>query len=112
MQRAGSLWLTPTGSNDDWYWLYGAVSAGHRGVLVSNDLMRDHIFELLRPRYFDRWRTHHRFTYDWEDFEGGRGVRWFLKPPDVFTTCVQQLPETGAWLVPQGGSKWMCAKPV
>ena len=30
-------------------------------MLISNDLMRDHLFELLRPRHFLKWRTHHQF---------------------------------------------------
>lgn len=27
------------------YWIYAAVAAGEKGLLVSNDEMRDHIFQ-------------------------------------------------------------------
>ena len=32
------------------YWLYAAIAAGEDGLLVSNDEMRDHTFQLLAPR--------------------------------------------------------------
>ncbi|KOM56344.1 hypothetical protein LR48_Vigan10g223600 [Vigna angularis] len=41
----GALYTTPNGSNDDWYWLFAAVKL--RCLLVTNDEMRDHIFELI-----------------------------------------------------------------
>jgi hypothetical protein len=28
------------------YWMYAAVRAGQQGILVSNDEMRDHIFQV------------------------------------------------------------------
>ncbi len=28
------------------YWMYAAVRAGHQGLLISNDEMRDHIFQV------------------------------------------------------------------
>lgn len=34
--------------------MYAAVRAGESGVLVSNDEMRDHTFQLLAPRYAQR----------------------------------------------------------
>lgn len=44
-RSANELFTTPDGSNDDWYWLYAAVSAGKGGLLVSNDELRDHVFQ-------------------------------------------------------------------
>ncbi|CAH2078328.1 unnamed protein product [Thlaspi arvense] len=46
------LYTTPPGSNDDWYWLYAA--AKFKCLLVTNDEMRDHIFELLSTRIGER----------------------------------------------------------
>lgn len=46
LTEAGSFYATPAGSNDDWYWIYASVTAGERGLLVSNDEMRDHIFQV------------------------------------------------------------------
>lgn len=42
------------------YWMYAAVAAGHKGFMVSNDEMRDHIFQLLAPRYFHKWKQRHQ----------------------------------------------------
>ncbi|XP_038987008.1 proteinaceous RNase P 2-like, partial [Phoenix dactylifera] len=54
----GALYTTPTGSNDDWYWLYAAVKL--KCLLVTNDEMRDHIFELLGRSIFPKWKEHHQ----------------------------------------------------
>jgi len=71
-KRAGELFTTPAGSNDDWYWLYAAVASGDDAFLVSNDEMRDHVFQMLpSPKLFARWKERHqarsyshRFPYD------------------------------------------------
>jgi hypothetical protein len=38
------------------YWMYAAVKAGPKGLLISNDEMRDHMFQLLAPRFFHKWK--------------------------------------------------------
>ena len=38
------------------YWMYAAVKAGRDGLLISNDEMRDHIFQLLAPKFFYKWK--------------------------------------------------------
>lgn len=40
---------TPAGCNDDWFWLYTAVSLNCK--VVTNDEMRDHHFQMLSPRF-------------------------------------------------------------
>uniref|UniRef100_M8BYR1 ribonuclease P n=1 Tax=Aegilops tauschii TaxID=37682 RepID=M8BYR1_AEGTA len=57
-RNAGALYSTPPGSNDDWYWLYAAVSC--RSLLVTNDEMRDHLFQLLGTSFFPRWKEKHQ----------------------------------------------------
>ncbi|XVF46888.1 hypothetical protein PTKIN_Ptkin03bG0064300 [Pterospermum kingtungense] len=54
----GVLYTTPQGSNDDCYWLYAAVKL--RCMLVTNDEMRDHIFELLGSSFFLKWKERHQ----------------------------------------------------
>lgn len=44
----GCIYATPKGFNDDWFWLYAAVSTGCKAV--TNDEMRDHHFQLLSPK--------------------------------------------------------------
>ncbi|KAK9153728.1 hypothetical protein Sjap_001208 [Stephania japonica] len=55
------LYTTPNGSNDDWYWIYAAVKL--KCLLVSNDEMRDHIFELLRRNFFLKWKERHQVHF-------------------------------------------------
>ena len=44
------------------YWLYAAVSC--RSLLVTNDEMRDHLFQLLGTSFFPRWKEKHQvFSY-------------------------------------------------
>jgi len=64
----GCLYATPKSFNDDWFWLYAAVA--HRCKVVTNDEMRDHHFQLLSPKWFNRWRERNRvqFTFgQWQD---------------------------------------------
>ncbi len=56
------IFITPTGANDDWFWLYAAVSL--KCCVVTNDLMRDHHFQMLGPRYFPRWRERHVVNFN------------------------------------------------
>jgi proteinaceous RNase P len=88
------------------YWLYATVRAKSRGLLVSNDLLRDHIFQLLRPKHFIKWSERHvaRYTFTPD-------ARLSLQYPAPFTACVQQLPN-GAWMVPRSDGTWLCAQPV
>ncbi|KAK6936188.1 Pentacotripeptide-repeat region of PRORP [Dillenia turbinata] len=55
------LYTTPIGSNDDWYWLYATVKL--KCLLVTNDEMRDHIFELLGSNFFLKWKERHQVRY-------------------------------------------------
>lgn len=56
----GELHVTPAGSNDDWYWLYAAV-VEKSSVLITNDELRDHIFQMLpAPKLFYRWKMRHQ----------------------------------------------------
>ncbi|KAL3002107.1 hypothetical protein AAZX31_08G037100 [Glycine max] len=56
--NADALYATPTGSNDDWYWLYAAIK--FRCLLVTNDEMRDHLFQLLGNDFFPKWKERHQ----------------------------------------------------
>jgi proteinaceous RNase P len=57
-QNANCIYTTPTGSNDDWYWLYAAVR--YKCLLVTNDEMRDHLFQLLGNEFFPKWKERHQ----------------------------------------------------
>jgi hypothetical protein len=40
------------------YWLYAAVC--YKCLLVTNDEMRDHLFQLLGTSFFPRWKEKHQ----------------------------------------------------
>ncbi|KAH9659989.1 proteinaceous RNase P 2 [Citrus sinensis] len=110
----GVLYMTPHGSNDDWYWLYAAVKL--RCLLVTNDEMRDHIFELLGSNFFLKWKERHQVHYT---FVKGN-LKLQMPPP--YSSVIQsaenpfsvlQESEKGSWHVPilfKGNSSqtWLC----
>lgn len=90
-KRAGALYATPLGSNDDWYWLYAAVSS--KCLLVTNDEMRDHLFELLGNSFFPRWKEKHQVRLK----PSINGLSLHMPPP---YSIVIQESEQGSWHVP------------
>ncbi|KAG2498420.1 hypothetical protein HYH03_003678 [Edaphochlamys debaryana] len=139
LRKARSFYYTPPGANDDWFWLYACVKAKRAGLLISNDLLRDHIFSLLRPKHFLKWKERHIANYAYatpygavssydEDGDrwgeskgagaggagggGGAGGSVFeLQLPTPYTACVQQVRESGAWMLPVGDGGWVCVRP-
>lgn len=55
------LLQTPSGWNDDWFWLYTAVVLGCH--VVTNDEMRDHHFQMLSLKWFSRWKERHQVHF-------------------------------------------------
>ncbi|KAI3716572.1 hypothetical protein L1987_67536 [Smallanthus sonchifolius] len=102
----GILYGTPVGSNDDWYWLYASVKLNC--MLVTNDEMRDHIFELLGRSFFPRWKERHQVHYTFP-----KGQLKLEMPPSY--SIVIQESERGAWHAPVAGENnvesvrtWLC----
>ncbi|KAL6853346.1 hypothetical protein ACP4OV_019375 [Aristida adscensionis] len=102
----GALYTSPSGSNDDWYWLYAAIRLNC--FLVTNDEMRDHIFELLGSSFFPKWKQRHRVKYT---FNRGKAV---LMMPPPYSSEIQES-EMGSWHVPieeKSGDErirtWLC----
>jgi hypothetical protein len=59
--KRGLLYLCERGNNDDWYWLWATVqTANPDSLLISNDEMKDHHFNMLRPKHFQRWKIRHQ----------------------------------------------------
>eukprot|EP01025_Chloroclados_australasicus_P036434 TRINITY_DN3714_c0_g2_i1.p1 TRINITY_DN3714_c0_g2~~TRINITY_DN3714_c0_g2_i1.p1 ORF type:complete len:609 (-),score=61.33 TRINITY_DN3714_c0_g2_i1:438-2264(-) len=111
LKKQNKLFITPKGSNDDWFWLYAVVKAAEKGYLVSNDELRDHIFELIRPKYFLKWKDRHQIHYRFQ-VQGKSPKCMVLDHPPNYTTCVQEL-KNGTWWLPQdGNSSWLCIKPA
>ncbi|RWR90222.1 proteinaceous RNase P 1, chloroplastic/mitochondrial-like protein [Cinnamomum micranthum f. kanehirae] len=107
-RRSGVLYTTPTGSNDDWYWLYAAVSC--KCLLVTDDEMRDHLFELLGTSFFPRWKEKHQVRVT---FSKQLPPIFHMPPP---YSIVIQESEAGSWHVPivsgddiETNRQWICA---
>ncbi|KAL6226439.1 hypothetical protein ACLB2K_000401 [Fragaria x ananassa] len=105
-QNADALYATPTGSNDDWYWLYAAIK--FKCLLVTNDEMRDHTFQLLGNDFFPRWKERHQVHFNFS--EGGPV---FHMPPPC--SVVIQESEEGHWHIPvvsehgyEAERMWLC----
>ncbi|XP_057790088.1 proteinaceous RNase P 2-like [Salvia miltiorrhiza] len=103
----GVLYETPYGSNDDWYWLYAAVKL--KCLLVTNDEMRDHIFELIGSNFFSRWKERHQVRYTFL-----KGSLKLIMPPSY--SVIIQESEKGSWHIPLAGEisdessrTWLCA---
>lgn len=87
---AGILYRTPHGSNDDWFWMHAALWCGHGTQVLSNDLMRDHHFQMLAYRSFLRWKERHQVNFDFGDWNGNkREVK--LKRPGVYSRRIQRI---------------------
>lgn len=101
----GALYSTPSGANDDWYWLYAAVKL--KCLLVTNDEMRDHIFELLGSNFFCQWKERHqvRYTFLKGDLK--------LQLPPIYSITIQES-ENGSWHIPissdndESCRSWLC----
>ncbi|KAL8483720.1 hypothetical protein ACS0TY_026413 [Phlomoides rotata] len=105
-RNADALYATPTGSNDDWYWLYAAIKC--KCLLVTNDEMRDHLFQLLGNDFFPRWKERHQVHFSFTE----TGPTFRMPPP---CSVVIQESEKGHWHVPivselenEDERKWLC----
>ena len=48
------------------YWLYAAIK--FKCLIVTNDEMRDHTFQLLGNDFFPKWKERHQVSEALEDF--------------------------------------------
>ncbi|KAH9293648.1 hypothetical protein KI387_041150 [Taxus chinensis] len=88
------------------YWLYAAVR--FKCLLVTNDEMRDHLFELLGNSFFPIWKERHQVR-----FSGSKRSLGFHMPPPY--SIVIQESESGSWHIPIVGGDdietprdWLC----
>ena len=112
LQNKNMLYITPQGSDDDWYWMYCTVSEGRKSssYVITNDLMRDHRLAFLEPRPFLRWRSNQVLH-----FEFSRGATDENPNPDVFLIKPEKFPreiqrtENKRWHIPATDTRaWLC----
>ncbi|CAI9285959.1 unnamed protein product [Lactuca saligna] len=105
-KNADALYATPTGSNDDWYWLYAAIK--FKCLLVTNDEMRDHLFQLLGNDFFPKWKERHQVRFHFSE----TGPVYHMPPP---CSVVIQESRKGHWHIPIASEQeseeereWVC----
>ncbi|KAK9060775.1 hypothetical protein SSX86_021481 [Deinandra increscens subsp. villosa] len=105
-KNADALYATPTGSNDDWYWLYAAIK--FKCLLVTNDEMRDHLFQLLGNDFFPKWKERHQVRFHFSEI----GPVYHMPPP---CSVVIQESRKGHWHIPIASEQdsedervWIC----
>lgn len=91
----GILFKTPHGSNDDWFWMHAALWCGEGTMLLSNDEMRDHLFQMLVHRHFLRWKERHLARFTFGDFDKQVLMRPLIVVyPDVYSRRVQRVNDS------------------
>ncbi|KAJ8768762.1 hypothetical protein K2173_023666 [Erythroxylum novogranatense] len=107
-RNADALYATPTGSNDDWYWLYAAIK--FKCLIVTNDEMRDHTFLLLGNDHFPKWKERHQVRFSFSN----SGPVFHMPLP---WSVVIQESEEGHWHVPimsehnnEEERTWLCLR--
>ena len=110
----GVLYCTPHGMNDDWFWLHAALSAGPGTLVVTNDEMRDHHFQMLAPRSFLRWKDRHQVHFSfgaWEVIPSGDERRQakerkvILSYPEIYSRRIQRLEDGLVVPLPKRGDE-------
>jgi hypothetical protein len=81
---------TPSGMNDDWFWLHAALWSGQETLVVTNDEMRDHHFQMLAPRFFLRWKERHQVHFDFGEWKDGTRSA-LLKYPERYSRRIQRV---------------------
>jgi ribonuclease P protein 3 len=95
-ERMGVLYQTPPGMNDDWFWLHAALM--YRTLVITNDEMRDHHFQMLAPRMFLRWKDRHMIHFSFGTWtpnkDGGPNVRQIeLVYPEIYSRRIQRVED-------------------
>jgi pentatricopeptide repeat protein len=82
------LYKASPGMNDDWFWLHAALWS--RALVVTNDEMRDHCFQMLGARNFGRWKERHQIHFSFEtNDKGGRQLQ--LQYPAKYSRRIQRI---------------------
>ena len=92
-----TVYRTPTGMNDDWYWMHAALMAGGKSdylpiLAITNDEMRDHHFQMLAQGSFLRWKERHQVHFDFGSYDKQLGRRKvLLQYPRPYSRRIQRV---------------------
>lgn len=101
-EKTGVLCKSPAGMNDDWFWMQAALVSGPGTLMVTNDEMRDHFFQMLAPRSFLRWKERHQvhfhFGGDKTNSNVGQAGKLVLEYPEIYSRRIQLV--AGGYVIP------------
>lgn len=112
-RKRGALLEIPHGQNDDWFWMYlclRSMQLSGRPIVVSNDLMRDHLWRMQSPKYFSKFQNCHVCQYSIKFGEDGVNQYTFF-PPAKYSTTIQK--NANFWHIPyqrDGSVRWLVIK--
>ncbi|KNB42698.1 hypothetical protein JH06_4734 [Blastocystis sp. subtype 4] len=115
LQKEKQLYLVREGSNDDWYWLYAALMSPTR-MFVTNDQMRDHLFNAEEDENLFRiFRDERQIKYKIPPVANAASEISF-RFPLRYSTCIQET--TNGFHLPFGKmekasfklQKWYCLR--
>lgn len=75
--------------NDDWFWLHAALYCGPKTLVVTNDEMRDHHFQMLAARSFLRWKDRHQIHFSFGKWKNNNTREVELVYPEVYSRRIQ-----------------------
>jgi len=92
------LYRAPPGMNDDWFWLHAALWGFDKSqtLVLTNDEMRDHHFQMLAPRSFLRWKERHQIHFgfgEWTTGTSPRRRKVSLEYPAKYSRRIQRLED-------------------
>lgn len=109
----GTLYQTPAGMNDDWFWMHAALVLGPGTLVLTNDEMRDHHFQMLSPRSFLRWKDRHQVHFHFGDASTAPATNSngfcsrpvVLEYPEIYSRRIQRVADGYAIPHPKRGDE-------
>ena len=92
-----TVYRTPAGMNDDWYWMHAALVNGGKVdepqvLAVTNDEMRDHHFQMLAHGSFLRWKERHQIHFDFGPYRKQLSRQEvILDYPSLYSRRIQRI---------------------
>lgn len=108
-RQLGVVYECSVSGKDDWLWMYASLHGNGR-MVVTNDEMRDHWYDLLEERSFRRWKEFQIVQFAFERELAPTNWKIQLHMPKPFSHALQQA-DTGEWHLPAKESDdWLCIR--
>eukprot|EP00953_Heterococcus_sp_UTEX-ZZ885_P002906 2095-Heterococcus_DN1.PRE.2 len=89
-------------------WKEQAIRIGGRVLVVTNDEMRDHHFQMLSHRSFQRWKERHQVHFGLGEWRGN-AREILVSEPSVYSKRIQCTPAGDCWHFPlENSEQWLC----